>query len=53
MSTVEGLECLILLAVLYADEGQPRRSWMTYRRGVMVAHLTVSQRLVPEATAGS
>lgn len=41
MSTVEGLECLILLAVLYADEGQPKRSWMIYRRGVMVAQLTV------------
>ncbi|KAK3291684.1 uncharacterized protein B0H64DRAFT_407741 [Chaetomium fimeti] len=40
MSTAEGLECLILLAVLYADEGQPRRSWMIYRRGVLVAHLT-------------
>ncbi|KAH8892898.1 hypothetical protein GQ53DRAFT_764006 [Thozetella sp. PMI_491] len=40
MSTVEGLECLILLAILYADEGQPRRSWMIYRRGVAVAHLT-------------
>ncbi|CAH0023121.1 unnamed protein product [Clonostachys rhizophaga] len=40
MSTVEGLECLILLAILYADEGQPRRSWMIYRRGVVVAQLT-------------
>ncbi|CAI6101067.1 unnamed protein product [Clonostachys chloroleuca] len=40
MSTAEGLECLILLATLYADEGQPRRSWMMYRRGVVVAQLT-------------
>ncbi|CAH0051449.1 unnamed protein product [Clonostachys solani] len=40
MSTVEGLESLILLAILYADEGQPRRSWMIYRRGVVVAQLT-------------
>ncbi|KAG9249819.1 uncharacterized protein F5Z01DRAFT_441332 [Emericellopsis atlantica] len=39
VSTVEGLECLILLAILYADEGQPRRSWMIFRRGVVVAHL--------------
>lgn len=51
MSTVEGLECLILLATLYADEGQPRRSWMIYRRGVVVAHLTVCQHLVPETIA--
>jgi hypothetical protein len=53
MSTVEGLECLILLAVLYADEGQPKRSWMIYRRGVMVAQLTVCQHPVPETSAGS
>lgn len=53
MSTVEGLECLILLAILYADEGQPRRSWMIYRRGVVVAHLTVCQHPVPETSAGS
>jgi hypothetical protein len=48
MSTVEGLECLVLLAILYADEGQPRRSWMIYRRGVMVAHLTVCRHPVPD-----
>lgn len=53
MSTVEGLECLLLLATLYADEGQPRRSWMIYRRGVTVAHLTVDQHPVPETNAGS
>lgn len=43
VSTVEGMECLILLAILYADEGQPRRSWLIYRRGIMVAHSTVCQ----------
>lgn len=53
MSTVEGLECLILLAILYADEGQPRRSWMIYRRGVMVAHLTVSRSCRHAMIAGS
>ena len=52
LSTVEGLECLILLAVLYADEGQPRRSWIIYRRGVMVAHLTVCRHSVPGTNAG-
>lgn len=41
MTTVEGLECLILLATLYSDEGQPRRGWMVFRRGVVVAQLTV------------
>lgn len=53
MSTAEGLECLILLATLYADEGQPRRSWMMYRRGVVVAQLTVCRHPVPETGAGS
>lgn len=48
MSAEEGLECLILLAILYADEGQPRKSWMIYRRGVTAAHLTVRQYFVPE-----
>jgi hypothetical protein len=43
VSTVEGLECLILLAILYADEGQARRSWMIWRRGVVVAQLTVCE----------
>ena len=51
MSTVEGLECLILLAVLYADEGQPKRSWMIYRRGVLVSQLTVRQHLISETHA--
>ncbi|KAH7313617.1 hypothetical protein B0I35DRAFT_435552 [Stachybotrys elegans] len=40
VSTVEGLDCLILLGILYADEGQPRRSWMIWRRGVVIAQLT-------------
>lgn len=53
VSTEEGLECLILLAILYADEGQPRRSWMIYRKGVMVTHLTVCPHPVPETSAGS
>jgi len=53
MSTAEGLECLILLAILFADEGQPRRSWLIYRRGVMVAHITVCQHIVPRGSAGS
>ena len=52
VSSAEGLECLILLAILYADEGQPRKSWMIYRRGVMVAQLTVFQHTVPETSGG-
>ncbi|KAF4624116.1 hypothetical protein G7Y89_g14057 [Cudoniella acicularis] len=39
ISTLEGLECLILLAKTYTDIGQPRRSWLAYRRGLAIAQL--------------
>jgi hypothetical protein len=40
-STLEGIECLILQGKCYADIGQPRRCWLTYRRGLMFAELLV------------
>jgi hypothetical protein len=40
-ATLEGMECLILLAKSYTDVGQPRRSWLTWRRGLAVALLMV------------
>ncbi|KAH6682715.1 hypothetical protein B0J14DRAFT_467830 [Halenospora varia] len=39
VASIEGLECLILLAKAYTDVGQPRRAWLTYRRGVAIAQL--------------
>ncbi|KAH8687320.1 hypothetical protein BGZ60DRAFT_5859 [Tricladium varicosporioides] len=39
VATTEGLECLILLAKAFTDVGQPRRAWLTYRRGVAIAQL--------------
>lgn len=44
-TTNEGLECLLLLAKVYTDNGQPRRSWFMYRRGVAIAQLIVSESL--------
>ena len=40
-ATVEGMECLILLAKSYIDIGQPRRAWLMYRRGMAIAQLMV------------
>ncbi|KUJ13490.1 uncharacterized protein LY89DRAFT_158891 [Mollisia scopiformis] len=37
--TVQGLECLLLLAKAYTDIGQPRRSWSLTRQGLNVAQL--------------
>ncbi|KAI9781855.1 MAG: hypothetical protein M1839_005647 [Geoglossum umbratile] len=38
-ATIEGMECLILLAKSYVDIGQPRRAWFMYRRGMAMAQL--------------
>lgn len=40
-ATLEGLECLILLAKSYTDIGQPRRAWFMWRRGIAIAQLMV------------
>ena len=39
--TVEGLQCLIVLAKAYLDAGKPRRAWLLWRKGVMAAQLSV------------
>jgi hypothetical protein len=41
-TTLPGLECIVLQAKCYLDIGQPRRSWLTYRRGLDVAQLVVN-----------
>ncbi|KAL2072906.1 hypothetical protein VTL71DRAFT_12249 [Oculimacula yallundae] len=38
-ATLDGLECLILLAKSYTDIGQPRRAWFVWRKGMTVAQL--------------
>jgi hypothetical protein len=42
LSTVEGLQCLILLAKAYTDIGQPRKAWMMWQKGMVIAKLKVS-----------
>jgi hypothetical protein len=42
-ATLEGMECLILKSKWYADVGQPRRAWISYRKGLMYAQLMVSE----------
>lgn len=36
------MECIILQGKCCLDIGQPRRGWLTYRRGLALAQLTVS-----------
>ncbi|KAF1929664.1 uncharacterized protein M421DRAFT_60016 [Didymella exigua CBS 183.55] len=38
-ASLEGMECLILKSKWFADIGQPRRSWVCYRKGLMYAQL--------------
>lgn len=38
-ATMDGMECLILLAKSYTDIGQPRRAWFMWRRGMAIAQL--------------
>lgn len=43
--SIHGLECLLLLAKVYTDIGQPRRSWCLTRSGLNAAQLMVKQPL--------
>ncbi|EKG14597.1 hypothetical protein MPH_08227 [Macrophomina phaseolina MS6] len=38
-ATIEGMECSIMVAKCYSDIGQPRRAWLTARKGLMYAQL--------------
>lgn len=49
-ATLEGMECLVLLAKSYTDIGQPRRAWLTWRQGLAIAQLMV--RLSPSPLPG-
>ncbi|KAK9233695.1 hypothetical protein V1525DRAFT_442603 [Lipomyces kononenkoae] len=40
-TTIEGMECLILLAKLYTDVGHPKRAWLVWRKAVAAAQLMV------------
>ncbi|KAL9078695.1 MAG: hypothetical protein Q9157_002381 [Trypethelium eluteriae] len=38
-ATMEGIECMSLIAKYYADVGRPRKAWMTFRRAIMFSQL--------------
>ncbi len=39
VSTMEGLECLVLQGVYYINAGSPRRAWLTFRRALNIGQL--------------
>lgn len=43
-ATTEGMECAIMVSKCYSDIGQPRRAWLTTRKGLMYAQLMGLQR---------
>ena len=43
--TMEGMECISLIAKYHADMGQPRKAWMYLRRAIMFGQLTGLPRL--------
>lgn len=45
-ASLDGMECLVLLAKTYTDIGQPRRAWFTWRKGLAIAQMMVSM-IVP------
>jgi hypothetical protein len=40
-ATLEGMECLVLLAKTYTDIGQPKKAWFLWKRGMAMAQLMV------------
>ncbi|KAF4466239.1 hypothetical protein FALBO_6908 [Fusarium albosuccineum] len=50
-ATLDGMECLILLAKTYTDIGQPRRAWFTWRKGLAIAQMTGLHRVGPHVPA--
>lgn len=44
VSTVDGLECLILQGILHNNGGNPRRAWLSYRRAMNIGQLMGIQR---------
>jgi hypothetical protein len=39
VASMEGLECLILQGLFHINAGNPRRSWLTFRRALNIAQL--------------
>jgi hypothetical protein len=39
VSTIDGLECLILQGLFHLNAGNPRRAWLTFRRALNICQL--------------
>lgn len=39
VSTVEGLECLVIQGIFHLNSGNPRRAWLTFRRALNIGQL--------------
>lgn len=39
VSTITGLECLLLQGIFHINAGNPRRAWLTFRRSISIAQL--------------
>jgi hypothetical protein len=39
VSTLEGLDCLLLQGAFYINSGNPRRAWLTFRRALNIGQL--------------
>jgi hypothetical protein len=39
VSTIDGLECLILQGLFHLNAGNPRRAWLTFRRALNIGQL--------------
>lgn len=46
LCTLQGLECLILLAKTYTDIGKPKRAWFTWRKGIAAVQFLVRPALI-------
>lgn len=40
-ASTDGLDCFVLMAKCYIDIGQPKKAWLTCRRGIALAQLMV------------
>jgi hypothetical protein len=41
IATKKGIECVVLLAKSYTDDGQPKRAWLVWRKGLGAAQIMV------------
>lgn len=50
ISSLDGLECLVLLGVIYNNDGKLRSAWLCYRRALNAAQIIGLHRLASEST---